>query len=71
MAALQTYFEKFHDAIKMDDENGILRDKRDILLTKLQDRLQEICDKTLPAFVEFNKGGYEMGFGHKAFKRRL
>ena len=64
MAALQLYFEKFHDAIKMDDENVILREKRDILITKLRDRLQEICEDP-PAFVEFNKGGYAMNLGIK------
>ena len=64
MAALQTYFEQFHDAIKMDDENEILRDKRDILVIKLRDRLQEICEDP-PAFVEFNKGGYAMNLGIK------
>ena len=64
MAALQTYFEKFHDAIKMEDENEILREKRDILITKLRDRLKEICE-TPPTFVEFNKGGYAMNLGVK------
>jgi hypothetical protein len=64
MAALQTYFEKFHDAIKMEDENEILREKRSILITKLRDRLKEICEDP-PTFVEFNKGGYAMNLGIK------
>lgn len=64
MAALQTHFEKFHDAIKMEDENEILREKRDILIKKLRDRLKEICEDP-PPFVEFNKGGYAMNLGTK------
>jgi len=64
MVALQTYFEEFHDAIKLEDENEILREKRDILIKKLRDRLKEICEDP-PTFVEFNKGGYAMNLGVK------
>jgi hypothetical protein len=64
MAALQSYFEKFHDAIKMEDENEILREKREILITKLRGRLNEMFTDP-PTFTEFNKGGYAMNLGIK------
>jgi len=64
MASLQPYFEKFHDEIKMEDENDILREKRDILIEKLNKKLKEqIADP--PTFTNFNKGGYAMSLGVK------
>ncbi len=64
MASLQPYFEEFHDEIKMDDENDILREKRDILIDKLENGLKEkFADP--PKFSQFNKGGYAMSLGVK------
>jgi hypothetical protein len=44
MSELQSYFNKFHEKIKLDDfkENSTLRDKRDIVLGKLKDQLKKI-----------------------------
>lgn len=64
MTNLQPYFEKFHDEIKMEDENDILREKRDILIEKLRKGLQEKFE-TPPIFSNFNKGGYAMNLGVK------
>jgi hypothetical protein len=64
MASLQPYFEKFHDEIKMEDENEILREKRDILIEKLRGRFKEMFEHP-PTFAEFNKGGYAMNLGIK------
>lgn len=64
MANVQTYFEKFHDEIKLDDENKILREKRDILIDKLKKKLKDDFDEP-PCFTHFNKGGYAMGLGVK------
>lgn len=64
MAILQPYFEKFHDEIKMEDENDLLREKRDILIEKLKEKLKEkFADP--PTFTNFNKGGYSMSLGVK------
>lgn len=62
MADIQTYFEKFHDAIKLDDENEVLREKRDILLEKLKVRLSQDLDKP-PVIKHFSKGSYAMDLG--------
>lgn len=67
MANLQPYFEKFHDEIKMEDENDILREKRDILIEKLKQGLQEQFEDP-PTFSNFNKGGYAMNLGVKPLK---
>ncbi len=64
MANLQPYFEKFHDEIKLDDENEILREKRDLLIEKLRTKLNEQLAET-PKFTHFNKGGYAMNLGIK------
>jgi hypothetical protein len=62
MADIQTQFVKFHQAIKLDDENSILREKRDILIKKLKDRLSDELDPP-PQFTPFNKGSYAMDLG--------
>jgi len=61
MAAVQSYFEKFHLKIRLDedDENVKLREKRDILLKDLRDRLP----KDMPDFENFNQGSYSMNTG--------
>lgn len=66
MADLQKQFEEFHERIKLDDENEILREKREILIKKLRTRLKETFeakDKVPPTFTHFNKGGYAMHLG--------
>lgn len=66
MADLQKQFEEFHERIKLDDENEILREKRDILINKLRTRLKEIFEEKNeipPTFTHFNKGGYAMHLG--------
>ena len=68
MADVQKYFSNFHDAIKMDDENEILREKRYIIIDKLHDRIPKYfseIDQDAPTFDHFNKGGYSMGLGVK------
>jgi len=62
MADIQSQFEKFHQTIKLDDENKELREKRDILIDKLKRRLGEQFD-TPPQFTYFNKGSYAMDLG--------
>ena len=66
MADVQRQFEDFHEMIKLDDENEILREKRDILLDKLRKRLRAIFEdrgEKTPTFTNFNKGGYAMNLG--------
>lgn len=62
MANLQSYFNSFHDAIKLDyDDNKELRDKRDELL--------EILKANMPSdagsFEIFHQGSYAMYTGVK------
>lgn len=59
MAKLQEQFIEFHDIIKLDDENRSLREKRDIILTKLRANMP---GEARP-FKEFNQGSYAMGTG--------
>lgn len=61
MVNLQKEFLEFHDEIKLDDENQILRDKRDILLTKLKNNMSEDA----ASYTTFNQGSYAMGTGVK------
>lgn len=68
MADVQKHFEKFHEAIKVKrfDENATLREKRDIVLEKLAERLKKKFEeegKTVPSYATFNQGSYEMGTG--------
>ena len=55
MAKLQKYFLNFHETIKLINinENKTLREKRDIVLDKLRDRLKQIFEeqgKPVPSF---------------------
>ncbi len=70
MADVQRYLEQFHDAIKLGrfDENAVLREKRDRVLNRLQDGLEEQFasrGENPPEYVTFNQGSYEMGTGIK------
>lgn len=67
---LQKEFLQFHEAIKLidGDENKILREKRDLLLSDLRDGLKRIFQakgKPVPTFTHFNQGSYWMGTGVK------
>ena len=61
MPTLQTAFNSFHDTIKLSDidENATLREKRDILLTKLKTK---ISSEAAP-YTHFNQGSYAMHTG--------
>lgn len=61
MINLQKEFIEFHDKIKLDNENQILRDKRDILLQKLKENIS----KDAAVYTTFNQGSYAMGTGVK------
>ncbi len=64
MSFLQTEFNKFHEAIKLNDieDNQPLRDKRDMLVGELEDWGKE-NDK--PEFKRINQGSYDFGTGVK------
>ncbi|WP_339465746.1 nucleotidyltransferase [Pseudomonas lurida] len=61
MPAVQKQFEDFHSAICFDedDEKATLREKRDIIVTTLREKL----DDDVPSFVNFNQGSYSMHTG--------
>jgi hypothetical protein len=61
MPAIQSQFEAFHCAIKLDedDEKAKLREKRKTLLDALQSRLPD----EFPSFEHFNQGSYSMDTG--------
>lgn len=70
MAKLQNEFNKFHETIKLKqyEENKDLRDKRDLLLDELEDKLK---DEKVPGtekkltFRSINQGSYAMNTGIK------
>lgn len=59
MINLQKEFLDFHSNIKLDDENATLREKRDILLNKLKEKIS----KDAATYTTFNQGSYAMGTG--------
>lgn len=61
MVNLQSEFIDFHNAIKLDIENSTLREKRDILLGKLKEKISEDA----ASYTFFNQGSYAMGTGIK------
>ncbi len=68
MAKLQKSFVEFHETIKLNnlDENKKLREKRDIVLDKLRERLKKLFEEkseSTPTFAPFNQGSYAMGTG--------
>lgn len=68
MANLQKQFLEFHDAIKLGtyEENGFLRDKRDLIVNKLKEKLKEKEGDGYPQFVRsFNQGSYALNTGIK------
>lgn len=68
MADVQPQFEGFHEAIKLGnfDENAELREKRDRILDRLKENLDELrTGGKAPAYETFNQGSYAMGTGVK------
>ena len=70
MATLQNEFTQFNEKIKLGtyDENSILRDKRDLLVTELRDALKnELVPNTDRAltFTKLDLGSYAMNTGIK------
>lgn len=61
MADVQKNFLDFHEKIKLDDENQILREKRDAVLNVLR---AHISDEAKP-YTIFLHGSYSMGTGIK------
>ena len=65
MADIQSQMIQFHEQIKLKrfDENQILRDKRDIILNRLDIGLKKLDNP--PKYEWFNQGGYAMDIGVK------
>lgn len=61
MANVQEQFMDFHEAIKLDDENEILREKREIVLNKLKANISSEA----PSYTHFVQGSYAMSTGVK------
>lgn len=66
---MQREFRRFHEAIQLKrfDENALLREKRDRVLTRLRQGLERAFPyrSQRPTFQSFNQGSYEMGTGVK------
>jgi hypothetical protein len=62
VADCRTQFNKFHDNIKLKEENQILKDKREIIIKKLNEKLPKETDY---GFSVFNQGSYAMHTGIK------
>lgn len=63
--SLQTYFEKYHDAIKLNSSTKAeLKEKRDILIGILRN------SGKLPGFDEFSQGSYGMHLGNEPTEGR-
>lgn len=71
MADLQKQFLEFHDAIKLGtyEENGFLREKRDLIIDKLKSKLAERKDDGYPQYERsFNQGSYALNTGIQPIK---
>lgn len=73
MADVQCHFLKFHEEIKLRrfSENGILRQKRDRVLEKLDAGLKKLREvgENVPTYTPFDQGSYAMGTGVKPLDR--
>ena len=68
MADLQKQFLEFHDAIKLGtyEENGSLREKRDLIINQLKTSLKAKKDEGYPQYEKsFNQGSYALNTGIK------
>lgn len=70
MANLQSQFELFNSRIRLGrfDEEEILRDKRDIVIEKIEANLPAVFkryNERCPSFYFRNQGSYELGTGIK------
>lgn len=68
MADLQKQFLEFHNAIKLGtyEENDFLREKRDLIIDKLKNKLAERKDDGYPQYERsFNQGSYALNTGIK------
>jgi hypothetical protein len=64
MVNLQTQFNKFHNAIKIDFEsNEPLRQKRDLIIGNLRNGLKKLFSINTPTFNYFNQGSYDLATG--------
>lgn len=57
----QSQFESFHEAIKLSDEDSILKEKRDIIIKRLSEKMPE----SAKSYTTFNQGSYAMKTGIK------
>ncbi|MCM3393719.1 nucleotidyltransferase domain-containing protein [Cytobacillus oceanisediminis] len=62
MADCRPQFNEFHDAIKLKEENKVLKDKREIIIKRIKEKLPEQTDY---CFEIFNQGSYAMRTGIK------
>jgi Cyclic GMP-AMP synthase DncV-like, nucleotidyltransferase domain len=69
MANLQKQMNDFHDKIRLKgfEKNERLKDKRDLLLKNLRDKLNSDDEDPKLFFKEFNQGSYAMHTGVKPF----
>ena len=68
MANLQRQFNQFHEAIRLNQEQVNLRERRERILTRLRDSLARHFNgsgKPVPRFEPFNQGSYAMNTGVK------
>ncbi len=68
MAGLQKQFLEFHNTIKLGtyEENGFLRDKRDLIINQLKTSLKAKKDDGYPQYERsFNQGSYALNTGIK------
>lgn len=70
MAEIQKQFEIFNEAIRLKqyEDNATLREKRDIVLKKLKQRLKALFEEkeeTPPKYTTFDQGSYKLGTGVK------
>ena len=70
MAEIQKQFEEFNEAIRLKqyEHNATLREKRDVVLKKLKERIKAIFkekDEEPPKYTHFDQGSYKLGTGVK------
>lgn len=74
MADLQTQFLAFHTEIKLGTyegkhANGVLREKRDLIINQLKASLKAKEEEGYPQFVKsFNQGSYALNTGIKPIR---